>query len=68
MATGMNLIEKTKILTDYGRYETCLKFQNTSENVAVNKFIVPFKGRVIIKQHTPKNCKRFSINIFKLCD
>jgi hypothetical protein len=26
LTTGMNLIGRTKILTDYGRYETCFKF------------------------------------------
>ena len=26
LTTGMNLIRQTKILTDCGRYETCLKF------------------------------------------
>jgi hypothetical protein len=26
LSTGMNLIGQTKILRDYGRYETCLKF------------------------------------------
>jgi len=26
LTTGMNLIVRVKILTDYGRYETCFKF------------------------------------------
>ena len=26
LTTGMNLIGQTKIMTDYGRYKTCLKF------------------------------------------
>ena len=32
------------------------------------KVIVKFKGRVLFTQYIPKKCKRFSINMLKLCD
>ena len=34
---------------------TFSKFYNPSENLAVDEFIVSFKGRVIFKQYIPKN-------------
>jgi hypothetical protein len=64
----MNLIGQTKILMDYGRYETFSKFYNSSKNLAVDEIIISFKGRVIFKQHIPKKCKHFGNKIFKLCD
>jgi len=47
---------------------TFSKFYNPSENLAIDKVIIPFKGRVILKQYLPKKRKRFGIKIFKLCD
>ena len=44
------------------------KFYNPSEHLAVDEVIVKFKGRVLFKQYIPKNNKRFSIKMFKLCD
>jgi len=48
--------------------EVYAKFSNPSEHLAVDKVIVKFKGRVIIRQNIPKKRKRFSIKIYKLCD
>ena len=72
----MNLIGRTKILTDYGRYRdlfeiliaTFSKFYNSSENLDIDEVIVSFKGRVIFKQYIPKIHKHFGSKIFKLCD
>jgi len=47
---------------------TFSKFYNPSENLAIDKVIVSFKGRVIFKQYKPKKRKHFRIKIFKLCD
>jgi len=47
---------------------TFSKVYNPSNNLAIDKVIVSFKRRVIFKQYIPKNCKRFGIKIFKLCD
>jgi hypothetical protein len=34
----------------------------------VDEVIVKFKGRVIFRRYIPKERKRFSIKIYKLCD
>jgi len=47
---------------------TSSKFYNPSENLAIDKITVLFKGRVIIRQYIPKKYKRFDIKIYKLCD
>ena len=47
---------------------TFSKFYNPSKNLAIDKVIVPFKGRVIFRQYIPKKRKCFGIKIFKLCD
>ena len=44
------------------------KFYKPSEHLAVEEFIVKFKGRVIFRQYIPKEHKRFGIKIYKLCD
>jgi len=48
--------------------EAYAKFYNPSENLAVDKVIVKFKGRVTFRQYIPKKRKRFGIKIYKLCD
>ena len=47
---------------------TFSQFYNPSENLAIDKVIFSFKGRVIFKQYIPKQRKHFGIKIFKLCD
>jgi len=47
---------------------TFSKFYNPSDNLAIDKVIVSFKGRVIFKEYIPKKRKRFGIKMFKLCD
>jgi len=42
------------------------KFYNPLENLAVDKLIVKYRGRVIFRQYIPKKRKGFSINIYKL--
>jgi len=44
------------------------KFYNPSENLAVDKVIVKYSGRVNFRQYIPKKRKRFCIKIYKLCD
>jgi len=44
------------------------KFYNPSENLAVAKVIVKYRGRVNFRQYIPKKRKCFSIKIYKLCD
>jgi len=48
--------------------EAYAKFSNPLEHMAVDEVIVKFKGRVIFRQYIPKKRKRFSIQIYKLCD
>jgi len=35
--------------------------------LAVDEFIVKFKGRIVFKQYIPKKCESFGIKKFKLC-
>jgi len=44
------------------------KFYNPSEHLAVDEFIVKFKGRVIFRQYIPKKHKCVGTKIYKLCD
>jgi len=41
---------------------------NPTEQLAVDKVIVLYKGRVVFRQYIPKKHKRFGIKIYKLCD
>lgn len=38
------------------------------KNVCVDESIVPFKGRLSMKQYLPKKRNRFGIKLFVLCD
>lgn len=47
------------------------KFRNVitpHRNVCIDESIVPFKGRLSIKQYMPKKRNRFGIKLFVLCD
>ena len=44
------------------------KFYNPLENLALDKVIVKYRGRVIFRQYIPKKRKCFGIKIYKLCD
>jgi hypothetical protein len=41
---------------------------NSTEHLAVDEVIVPFKGRVIFRECIPKKHKQFGIKIYKLCN
>jgi hypothetical protein len=43
-------------------------FDTLSDNYAVDKVIVKFRGTVIFRQYIPKKRKRFGIKIYELCD
>nr|XP_013190046.1 unnamed protein product [Amyelois transitella] len=38
------------------------------EKICIDESIVPFKGRLLIKQYLPKKRNRFGIKLFVLCD
>lgn len=44
------------------------KLYNLTENIAVDKVIVLYKGRVIFQQYIPKKHEGFGIKIYKLND
>jgi hypothetical protein len=48
--------------------DTCAKFYNPSEHLAVDVIIVLFKERAIFNQYFPKRCICFGIKIYKVCD
>jgi len=48
--------------------EAYVKFYNPSEHLAVDEVTVKFRGRVILRQYSPKKRKCFGIKIYKLCD
>jgi hypothetical protein len=41
---------------------------NPTEQLTIDEIIVKFKGKVVLRQLIPKKRKRFSINLYKLCD
>jgi hypothetical protein len=41
---------------------------HATENLALDKVIVKFKGRVVFWQYIPKKCKRCGIKLYKLYD
>lgn len=60
-------LEKIELIINHARqkYKSLL---TPYRNLCVDESIVPFKGRLSIKQYLPKKRNRFGIKLFVLCD
>jgi hypothetical protein len=43
------------------------KYYSPTENLAIDEFIMLYKGRIVFKQYIPKKHKCVGIKIYKLC-
>lgn len=60
-------LHKLQFLIDHARN----KFKEAiipHQKICIDESIVPFKGRLILKQYLPKKRNRFGIKLFVLCD
>lgn len=65
--SNLSRLYKIQMMIDHARQ----KFQHTfvpEGKLCIDESIVPFKGRLAIKQYLPKNRNRFGIKLFVLCD
>lgn len=67
------LSEETNILSKvnnciYHAREKYKKIMTPYKNLCIDESIVPFKGRLTIRQYLPKKRNRFGIKLFVLCD
>lgn len=60
-------LHKIKMMIDHAR-ETFKTTFIPGKKMCIDESIVPFKGRLIIKQYLPKKRNRFGIKLFVLCD
>lgn len=61
------ILSKIQKCVDHARQ----KFNNIItpyKNICIDESIVPFKGRLSIKQYLPNKRNRFGVKLFVLCD
>ncbi|XP_045540910.1 piggyBac transposable element-derived protein 4 isoform X1 [Papilio machaon] len=66
-ASDTSRLQKIKMMIDHARE----KFKSTfmpGRKLCIDESIVPFKGRLVMKQYLPKKRNRFGIKLFVLCD
>lgn len=65
--SNLSRLYKIEMMIDHARQ----KFRHTlvpGGKLCIDESIVPFKGRLVIKQYLPKKRNRFGIKLFVLCD